>query len=102
MLSLQAKKQSYSFHFHTVQFWLTELLSNHDQQICSYLEEKLRIYAELGDLCGFDDVHVEPHLLIKPDSGETPQAASLLAAALREGEFTWEEWVDGSSCGQIF
>ncbi|XP_032941175.1 rho guanine nucleotide exchange factor 28 isoform X3 [Catharus ustulatus] len=63
-----------------------ELLSNHDQQICSYLEEKLRIYAELGDLCGFDDVHVEPHLLIKPDSGETPQAASLLAAALREVE----------------
>ncbi|NWY69145.1 ARG28 factor, partial [Erithacus rubecula] len=65
-----------------------ESLSNHDQQICNYLEEKLRIYAELGDLCGFDDVHVEPHLLIKPDSGETPQAASLLAAALREGEFT--------------
>ncbi|NXY57412.1 ARG28 factor, partial [Callaeas wilsoni] len=63
-----------------------ESLSNQDQQICSYLEEKLRIYAELGDLCGFDDVHVEPHLLIKPDSGETPQAASLLVAALREVE----------------
>uniref|UniRef100_A0A803VR90 Rho guanine nucleotide exchange factor 28 n=1 Tax=Ficedula albicollis TaxID=59894 RepID=A0A803VR90_FICAL len=63
-----------------------ESLSNHDQQICNYLEEKLRIYAELGDMCGFDDVHVEPHLLIKPDSGETPQAASLLAAALREVE----------------
>ncbi|XP_048148713.1 rho guanine nucleotide exchange factor 28 isoform X1 [Corvus hawaiiensis] len=63
-----------------------ESLSNQDQQICSHLEEKLRIYAELGDMCGFDDVHVEPHLLIKPDSGETPQAASLLAAALREVE----------------
>ncbi|XP_063035754.1 rho guanine nucleotide exchange factor 28 isoform X8 [Melospiza melodia melodia] len=63
-----------------------ESLSNQDQQICSYLEEKLCIYAELGDMCGFDDVHVEPHLLIKPDSGETPQAASLLAAALREVE----------------
>ncbi|XP_063277536.1 rho guanine nucleotide exchange factor 28 isoform X2 [Prinia subflava] len=63
-----------------------ESLSNQDQQICSYLEGKLRIYAELGDLCGFDDVHVEPHLLIKPDSGETPQAAPLLAAALREVE----------------
>ncbi|NXI15928.1 ARG28 factor, partial [Irena cyanogastra] len=63
-----------------------ESLSNQDQQICSYLEEKLRIYAELGDMCGLDDVHVEPHLLIKPDSGETPQAASLLAAALREVE----------------
>ncbi|RLW05268.1 hypothetical protein DV515_00005216 [Chloebia gouldiae] len=61
-----------------------ESLSNQDQQICSYLEEKLRIYAELGNMCGFDDVHVEPHLLIKADSGETPQAASLLAAALRE------------------
>ncbi|XP_072778036.1 rho guanine nucleotide exchange factor 28 isoform X6 [Taeniopygia guttata] len=63
-----------------------ESLSNQDQQICSYLEEKLRIYAELGDMCGFEDVHVEPHLLIKADSGETPQAASLLAAALREVE----------------
>ncbi|NWV03409.1 ARG28 factor, partial [Ptilonorhynchus violaceus] len=63
-----------------------ESLNNHDQQICSYLEEKLHIYAELGDMCGFDDVHVEPHLLIKPDFGETPQTASLLAAALREVE----------------
>ncbi|NWY02443.1 ARG28 factor, partial [Nothoprocta ornata] len=63
-----------------------ESLSNQDQQICSYLEDKLRIYAELGDMSGFEDVHVEPHLLIKPDSGETPQAASLLAAALREVE----------------
>ncbi|XP_017663830.1 PREDICTED: rho guanine nucleotide exchange factor 28 isoform X5 [Lepidothrix coronata] len=63
-----------------------ELLSNQDQQICNYLEEKLHVYAELGDMCGFDDVRVEPHLLIKPDSGETPQAAPLLAAALREVE----------------
>ncbi|NWI46905.1 ARG28 factor, partial [Picathartes gymnocephalus] len=63
-----------------------ESLSNQDQEICSYLEEKLCIYAELGRMCGFDNVHVEPHLLIKPDSGETPQATSLLAAALREVE----------------
>ncbi|XP_064356041.1 rho guanine nucleotide exchange factor 28 isoform X3 [Dromaius novaehollandiae] len=63
-----------------------ESLSNQDQQICSYLEDKLHIYAELGNMSGFEDVHVEPHLLIKPDSGETPQAASLLAAALREVE----------------
>ncbi|XP_074023040.1 rho guanine nucleotide exchange factor 28 [Numenius arquata] len=63
-----------------------ESLSNQDQQICSCLEEKLHIYAELGDMSGFEDVHIEPHLLIKPDSGETPQAASLLAAALREVE----------------
>ncbi|XP_009953140.1 PREDICTED: rho guanine nucleotide exchange factor 28, partial [Leptosomus discolor] len=63
-----------------------ESLSNQDQQICGYLEDKLRIYAELGHMSGFEDVHVEPHLLIKPDSGETPQAAPLLAAALREVE----------------
>ncbi|NXT65611.1 ARG28 factor, partial [Chaetops frenatus] len=63
-----------------------ESLSSQDQQICSYLEEKLRICAELGHMCEFGDVHVEPHLLIKPDSGEVPQAASLLAAALREVE----------------
>ncbi|XP_041519213.1 rho guanine nucleotide exchange factor 28 isoform X1 [Microtus oregoni] len=63
-----------------------EILSNQDQQICMYLEEKLHIYAELGELSGFEDVHLEPHLLIKPDPGEPPQAASLLAAALKEAE----------------
>ncbi|XP_046521558.1 rho guanine nucleotide exchange factor 28 isoform X7 [Equus quagga] len=63
-----------------------EILSTQDQQICMYLEEKLNIYAELGELSGFEDVHLEPHLLIKPDPGEPPQAASLLAAALKEAE----------------
>ncbi|XP_014443450.1 rho guanine nucleotide exchange factor 28 isoform X2 [Tupaia chinensis] len=63
-----------------------EILSNQDQQICTYLEEKLHIYAELGELSGFEDVRLEPHLLIKPDPGEPPQAASLLAAALKEAE----------------
>ncbi|XP_032966760.1 rho guanine nucleotide exchange factor 28 isoform X1 [Rhinolophus ferrumequinum] len=63
-----------------------EILNNQDQQICTYLEEKLHIYAELGELSGFEDVHLEPHLLIKPDPGEPPQAASLLAAALKEAE----------------
>ncbi|XP_021571832.1 rho guanine nucleotide exchange factor 28 [Carlito syrichta] len=63
-----------------------EILSSQDQQICTYLEEKLHIYAELGELSGFEDVHLEPHLLIKPDPGEPPQAASLLAAALKEAE----------------
>ncbi|KAM8814194.1 rho guanine nucleotide exchange factor 28 isoform 2-T2 [Rhynchonycteris naso] len=63
-----------------------EILCNQDQQICTYLEEKLHIYAELGELSGFEDVHLEPHLLIKPDPGEPPQAASLLAAALKETE----------------
>uniref|UniRef100_A0A8C4MHL9 Rho guanine nucleotide exchange factor 28 n=1 Tax=Equus asinus TaxID=9793 RepID=A0A8C4MHL9_EQUAS len=63
-----------------------EILSTQDQQICTYLEEKLNIYAELGELSGFEDVHLEPHLLIKPDPREPPQAASLLAAALKEAE----------------
>ncbi|XP_052015926.1 rho guanine nucleotide exchange factor 28 isoform X2 [Apodemus sylvaticus] len=63
-----------------------EILTNQDQQICTYLEEKLHIYAELGELSGFEDVHLEPHLLIKPDPAEPPQAASLLAAALKEAE----------------
>ncbi|XP_053444781.1 rho guanine nucleotide exchange factor 28 isoform X2 [Nycticebus coucang] len=63
-----------------------EILTNQDQQICTYLEEKLRIYAELGELSGFEDAHLEPHLLVKPDPGEPPQAASLLTAALREAE----------------
>ncbi|XP_055277837.1 rho guanine nucleotide exchange factor 28 isoform X2 [Moschus berezovskii] len=63
-----------------------EILSNQDQQICTYLEEKLHIYAKLGELSGYEDVHLEPHLLIKPDPGEPPQAASLLAAALKEAE----------------
>ncbi|XP_010851840.1 PREDICTED: rho guanine nucleotide exchange factor 28 isoform X1 [Bison bison bison] len=63
-----------------------EILSNQDQQICTYLEEKLHIYAKLGELSGFQDVHLEPHLLIQPDPGEPPQAASLLAAALKEAE----------------
>ncbi|XP_006899095.1 PREDICTED: rho guanine nucleotide exchange factor 28-like [Elephantulus edwardii] len=63
-----------------------EILSNQDQQICKYLEEKLHIYAKLGELSGFEDVHLEPHLLIKPDPKEPPQAASLLAAALKEAE----------------
>lgn len=66
--------------------YFIELLCHQDQQICTFLEEKLHIYAELGELSGLEDVHLEPHLLIKPDPGEPPQAASLLAAALKEGE----------------
>lgn len=85
---------SLGFHFsyciHVITFYgnhyFIEILSNQDQQICAYLEEKLHIYAELGELSGFEDVHLEPHLLIKPDPGEPPQAASLLAAALKEGK----------------
>lgn len=80
----------FSCYIHEITFYgkyyFTEILNNQDQQICTYLEEKLHIYAELGELSGFEDVHLEPHLLIKPDPGEPPQAASLLAAALKEGQ----------------
>lgn len=70
-------------------YYFLEILSNQDQQICTYLEEKLHIYAKLGELSGFQDVHLEPHLLIQPDPGEPPQAASLLAAALKEGSLKY-------------
>ncbi|MEE6458623.1 hypothetical protein FKM82_000364 [Ascaphus truei] len=63
-----------------------EVLSIHDQQICNFLEEKLQIYAELAALSGGNDVHLEPQLLIKADSGEIPQATTLLTAALKEAE----------------
>ncbi|KAF6123085.1 Rho guanine nucleotide exchange factor 28 [Phyllostomus discolor] len=76
-----------------------EILCNQDQQICTYLEEKLHIYAELGELSGFEDVHLEPHLLIKPDPGEPPQAASLLAAALKEALVA--EGTGGRGCWDV-
>uniref|UniRef100_G3QNT1 Rho guanine nucleotide exchange factor 28 n=1 Tax=Gorilla gorilla gorilla TaxID=9595 RepID=G3QNT1_GORGO len=76
-----------------------EILTNQDQQICAYLEEKLHIYAELGELSGFEDVHLEPHLLIKPDPGEPPQAASLLAAALKEALVTGGR--EGRGCSDV-
>ncbi|XP_035147310.3 rho guanine nucleotide exchange factor 28 isoform X2 [Callithrix jacchus] len=76
-----------------------EILTNQDQQICVYLEEKLHIYAELGELSGFEDVHLEPHLLIKPDAGEPPQAASLLAAALKEALVTGGR--EGRGCSDV-
>ncbi|XP_078531388.1 rho guanine nucleotide exchange factor 28 [Lissotriton helveticus] len=63
-----------------------ESLSNQDQQICGILEEKLHIYAELAGMSAGEDVHLEPHLLVKPDPCEIPHATSLLTAALREAE----------------
>ena len=57
-----------------------------DQQICSSLEEKLRIFAELSALSGRMDASlVEPRLLVQLHSEEPPQAAALLNAALQEG-----------------
>ncbi|XP_053557395.1 rho guanine nucleotide exchange factor 28 isoform X2 [Bombina bombina] len=63
-----------------------EDLTVHDQQLCNYLEEKLQIYAELAALSGGHSVNAEPQLLIKADSGEIPQATTLLTAALKEAE----------------
>ncbi|XP_034564779.1 rho guanine nucleotide exchange factor 28 [Notolabrus celidotus] len=64
-----------------------ESLLSQDQRICSSLEEKLQIYAELSALSGRTDASlVEPRLLVQPQLEEPPQAAVLLAAALKEAE----------------
>ncbi|XP_073333999.1 rho guanine nucleotide exchange factor 28 [Pagrus major] len=66
---------------------LQESLLSRDQQICSSLEEKLHVYAELSALSGRPDGSpVEPRLLVQPHSEELPQATVLLAAALQEAE----------------
>ncbi|XP_036384731.1 rho guanine nucleotide exchange factor 28 isoform X2 [Megalops cyprinoides] len=63
-----------------------ETLNVQDQQICSSLEEKLKIYAQLAGLTGREEPTPEPRLLVRPNPDEVPQAAVLLAAALREAE----------------
>ncbi|KAK2818736.1 hypothetical protein Q5P01_024297 [Channa striata] len=66
---------------------LQESLMSRDQQICSGLEEKLQIYAELSALSGRTDASpLQPCLLVQPQSEEPPQAGALLAAALQEAE----------------
>uniref|UniRef100_A0A8D0AJV2 Rho guanine nucleotide exchange factor 28 n=1 Tax=Sander lucioperca TaxID=283035 RepID=A0A8D0AJV2_SANLU len=66
---------------------LQENLLSQDQRICSSLEEKLQVYAELAALSGRTDASlVQPRLLVQPHPEELPQAAVLLAAALQEGE----------------
>ncbi|XP_072310586.1 rho guanine nucleotide exchange factor 28 [Eucyclogobius newberryi] len=66
---------------------LQESLMSHDQQICSSLEEKLQIYAELSAVSVKKDSSlVEPRLLILQHQEDAPQAALLLSAALREAE----------------
>lgn len=60
-----------------------------DQRICSSLEEKLQLYAELTELTlQSPEPALHRHLLVQPNSdGETPlQASMLLTAAVREGE----------------
>lgn len=58
-----------------------------DQQICSSLEEKLRIYTELSMVNGRSESSMlEPRLLSHHHPEEVPQGATLLSAALKEGE----------------
>lgn len=64
-----------------------ERLASRDQLICSSLEEKLQVYAALSALSGrTDGLPVGPQLLVQPQWEEPPQAAALLAAAVKEGE----------------
>ncbi|XP_045889928.1 rho guanine nucleotide exchange factor 28-like isoform X1 [Micropterus dolomieu] len=66
-----------------------ETLLGQDQRICTSLEEKLQLYAELTDLTLRSPEPVpHRHLLVQPDTdSETPRQASLLlTAALREAE----------------
>ncbi|XP_028458087.1 rho guanine nucleotide exchange factor 28 isoform X3 [Perca flavescens] len=66
---------------------LQENLLSQDQRICSSLEEKLQVYAELAALSGRNEASlVQPRLLVQPHSEELPQAAVLLAAAVQEAE----------------
>ena len=67
----------------------TETLLGQDQQICSTLEEKLQLYAELTELSfGLGEPVTQRHLLASPETdAETPrQASTLLTAAVKEGE----------------
>ncbi|XP_029578093.1 rho guanine nucleotide exchange factor 28 [Salmo trutta] len=68
---------------------LQDTLARQDQRICSGLEEKLQLYAELTELT----LHTpEPlpqhHLLVQPDpeAQMPPQTTALLTAALKEAE----------------
>ncbi|KAK7896077.1 hypothetical protein WMY93_021402 [Mugilogobius chulae] len=66
---------------------IQETLMGHDQQICTSLEEKLQIYAELSAVSGINENSlVEPRLLVQQHQEDVPQAALLLSAALREAE----------------
>ncbi|KAJ8286995.1 hypothetical protein GJAV_G00045820 [Gymnothorax javanicus] len=63
-----------------------ETLNSQDQQICSRLEEKLKIYAELAILSVREEPVPQPHLLVRPNPDEVPQGMALLSAALKEAE----------------
>ncbi|KAJ3604582.1 hypothetical protein NHX12_029322 [Muraenolepis orangiensis] len=66
-----------------------ETLLSQDQQICSSLEEKLQLYAELTELTlNSGESGPQCHLLVSPETdAETPrQASTLLTAAVKEAE----------------
>ncbi|XP_029915546.1 rho guanine nucleotide exchange factor 28-like [Myripristis murdjan] len=66
-----------------------ETLLGQDQRICSSLEEKLQLYAELTELTlRSPEPAPQRHLLVQPDTDSemTRQASTLLTAALREAE----------------
>ncbi|XP_075994725.1 rho guanine nucleotide exchange factor 28-like isoform X2 [Genypterus blacodes] len=67
-----------------------ETLLGQDQRICSSLEEKLQLYAELTELtlCSSSEPVPQRHLLVQTDTdAEVPrQASTLLTAALKEAE----------------
>ncbi|XP_036382409.1 rho guanine nucleotide exchange factor 28-like isoform X1 [Megalops cyprinoides] len=65
---------------------LQETLNLQDQQICTGLEEKLKIYAELTGVSVNEEALPVAHLLVRPDSEDVPQATALLNSALREVE----------------
>ncbi|XP_051875883.1 rho guanine nucleotide exchange factor 28 isoform X3 [Pristis pectinata] len=63
-----------------------ERLGFQDQLICTCLEEKLQIHADMIERCGSEEATQEAHLLIRPDTVEIPQAGFLMNAAVREVE----------------
>ncbi|XP_028313645.1 rho guanine nucleotide exchange factor 28-like isoform X3 [Gouania willdenowi] len=68
-----------------------DTLLDQDQKICSSLEEKLQLYAELTDLTLHSpEPPAQRYLLVQPvrytDCETTRQASSLLSTALREAE----------------
>ncbi|CAL8277373.1 unnamed protein product [Merluccius merluccius] len=66
---------------------LQESLMSRDQQICTSLEEKLQIYAEVFALqWKMDASQLESRIRVQPHSDEVPQAAVLLAAAVQESK----------------
>ncbi|KAM9735884.1 rho guanine nucleotide exchange factor 28 isoform 2-T2 [Menidia menidia] len=86
MSESEEEKRASEARFQKIQK-LQESLMSQDQHICSSLEEKLQIYADISALSGRTGVSGdEPRLLIQVQSEELPLASGLLTAALKEAE----------------